>query len=200
MTYRYIYKITLTKGKWKDHFYYGQHTTNNLDDDYKGSGTKLSKYYKKYPNDYIKEIISYHKTDEELNEAEYEIIHPWLNNKQCLNLMEGGIGGRQSNETRKKMSETAKKRTGKSAPMYGKHHSDETKKKISISLSGNVPWNKGRANGTKGRHHTEQAKRKISESRKGIIFSDEHRKNLSESLKGKTPWNKGIKTGPKDRK
>lgn len=66
MTYRYIYKITCTAGSFKGKFYYGQHTTENLDDGYKGSGRKINDYYKKYPNDYIKEIISFHNSQEEL--------------------------------------------------------------------------------------------------------------------------------------
>ena len=76
MIYRYIYKITCTTGSFKDKFYYGQHTTTNLDDGYKGSGHFLGDYYKKYPNDYIKEIIAFYNTEEELNQAEYDIIHP----------------------------------------------------------------------------------------------------------------------------
>ena len=30
------------------------------------------------------------------------------------------------------------------APMSGKHHTDETKKKLSIALQGNIPWNVGK--------------------------------------------------------
>ena len=72
MIYRYIYKITCTAGSFKDKFYFGQHTTDNLDDGYKGSGRKIGNYYKKHPNDYIKEIISFYNSQEELNKAEYD--------------------------------------------------------------------------------------------------------------------------------
>ena len=108
MLYRYIYKITCTKGSFKDKFYYGQHTTNNLDDNYKGSGRKISAYHKKYPNEYVKEIIAFYDTKKELNKAEYEIIHPWLNSPMCLNLCEGGFSGSPSIELRKKLSESKK--------------------------------------------------------------------------------------------
>ena len=117
--YRYIYKITCTQGTWKNYFYFGQHTTKNLNDGYKGCGTKLRCYYKKYPEDFIKEIISFHNTQEELNEAEYDIIHPYLNDPMCLNISEGGWGGSHpawnkgmspSQESKIKMSKGQKKR------------------------------------------------------------------------------------------
>lgn len=123
MTYRYIYKITCTAGSFKDKFYFGQHTTTNLDDGYKGSGKKINDYYKKHSKEYIKEIISYHDTLEELNQAEYDIIKPWLNNPICLNLREGGNNGGFTNESRQRMSTSAK----------GKIISEETKKKMSIA-------------------------------------------------------------------
>ena len=140
MTYRYIYKITCTAGSFKDKFYYGQHITDNLDDGYKGSGRKLCDYYKKHRNDYTKEIIAFYETDEELNQAEYDIIKPWLNTEICLNLKDGGGNKKLSEETKKKMSESQK----------GKHHSEEARKKMSESH--------------KGKHITEEHKRKLLES------------------------------------
>ena len=105
MTYRYIYKITCTAGRFKDKFYFGQHTTDNLNDGYKGSGHLITDYYKKHPNDYIKEIISYHNSQEELNQAEYDIIKDWLNNPICLNLIGGGNKGGVTDEYRQKIIE-----------------------------------------------------------------------------------------------
>ena len=102
MIYRYIYKITCTTGSFKDKFYFGQHTTDNLNDGYKGSGTKLKIYYKKHPDDYIKEIIAFYNNDEELNKAEYDIIHPYLNDKMCLNLKDGGNNVKYTEELKKK--------------------------------------------------------------------------------------------------
>ena len=45
--------------------------------------------------------------------------------------------------TRKHSSEAAKRRTGEKNSFYGKHHSDETKKRISEAKKGKTPWNKG---------------------------------------------------------
>jgi hypothetical protein len=44
--------------------------------------------------------------------------------------------------------------------MYGKHHSEETKKKMSASL-------KGEKHPFYGKHHSEETKKKMSEAKKG---------------------------------
>ena len=136
MIYRYIYKITCTKGSFKNKFYYGQHTTNNLNDGYKGSGKLLKDYYKKYPNDYIKEIILYCNTQSELNDAEYNIIKPYLGTNDCLNLKGGGDKGELTKEYKKRISEklkgTIESRQKQSITIKGHIVKEETRKKISI--------------------------------------------------------------------
>lgn len=171
MIYRYIYKITCTNGSFKDKFYYGQHTTNNLNDGYKGSGKKILDYYKKYPNDYIKEIIAYYNTDEALNTAEYEIIKEYINDPMCLNIIAGGYYGKPSYDTRKKISESLK---GK---LKGKHLSKETKRKISEAR--------------RGYKMPQSTKDKLSDITKKQWQDPENKKKLSESLKGHVSWNKG---------
>ena len=55
---------------------------------------------------------------------------------------------------------------GKTHPMYGKHLSDETRRKISEATLGRKPWNYGiygMESSFKGKHHTESAKKKLSE-------------------------------------
>lgn len=166
MIYRYIYKITCTAGTFKDNFYFGQHTTENLNDGYKGSGLLLIKYYKKYPNDYIKEIIAFYNTKEELNKAEYDIIHPWLGNDMCLNLMEGGGStGSPSEKTKKILSEQklGKPRTtpvwNKGLKGYNKGHtpSEEAKRKMSESAK------KRTKHPMQGKHHSEETKNILRE-------------------------------------
>lgn len=173
MTYRYIYKITCTAGTFKDKFYFGQHTTDNLDDNYTGSGRKITNYIKKHPNDYVKEIIAFYNTQEELNQAEYDIILPWLNNKMCLNLKEGGGNNKLSEETKIKIGESKK---GKVGPNKGKTPSLETRRKISEANKGRTPWNKGIP-------RSEETKQKISNTEKGKIITEEDRKKKSEAMK-----------------
>lgn len=77
--------------------------------------------------------------------------------------------------------------SGKTHHLYGKHHSEETKRKMSLAKIGK-----------KGKTHSPQTRRKISESQKGDKnhffgkhHSEETRRKMSESLKGRTSPNKG---------
>lgn len=92
--YRYTYKITCLKGSWKGKFSFGQHTTNDLNDGYFSSSKLICDYKKKYGLENCKrEILTFYNSKEELDKAEYDLIHPWLNKPDCLNLKEGGKGG-----------------------------------------------------------------------------------------------------------
>lgn len=82
-------------------------------------------------------------------------------------------------------SKIGKTRTGEKNPNYGKHHTEETKKKISMTHKGKIPWNKG----MKG-CFSEETRRKISEGNKGKTISEETRKRISEGHKGVFAGNK----------
>jgi hypothetical protein len=68
-------------------------------------------------------------------------------------------------------------RSGKNNPMFGKHHSEETREKMSDAKKGRrlseetkkklSDANKGENNFWYGKHHTEETKKKISNARKG---------------------------------
>lgn len=80
---------------------------------------------------------------------------------------------------------------GKNNPMYGKHHSEETKQKLSESNKGKHN-NSGENNPFYGKHHSEETKTKISIANSGLNhsfygkhFSEEHKSKLSQSNKGK---------------
>lgn len=90
--YHYFYKIT---NLINNHFYYGVHNTNNLNDGYMGSGVRLWKAFNKYGiENFKKEIIKYFDTSEEAFNYESEIVTEQLvNDNNCYNLQEGGKGG-----------------------------------------------------------------------------------------------------------
>jgi hypothetical protein len=98
-------------------------------------------------------------------------------------------GKKHTEESKRKNSESNKVAcTGEKNAMFGKHHSEETRKKIGDNQRG---W-----------HQTAEAKALISEALKGKthVCSDESKKKISESRKGKEPWNKGKKIGPRKTK
>ena len=87
--YHYFYKIT---NLINNHFYYGVHNTNNLNDGYMGSGKRLHIAYKKYGiENFIKEILMFFNTKEEAFEYEAEIVNETLvNSDECYNIALGG--------------------------------------------------------------------------------------------------------------
>lgn len=203
MIYRYIYKITCTNGSFKDHFYYGQHTTKNLNDGYKGSGRKIGDYYKKYPNDYIKEIISYHNTKEDLDIAETNIIQQYIDDPYCLNVLSTGFAHYQKEHSKQSISDKAKERWSNSD--YREHMSDilkvsmnkpEVRQKLSINAkrSHNTKEYKQKTSELlMGHTVTEETKKKLSEKAKQQWSDPEFKRKYSEKLKGRIPWNKGLK-------
>lgn len=176
--YYYTYLVICTEGKFKGKVYFGCHRTKKLNDGYIGSGRKLKDYLKKYPNGYYREIIAYYNSEEELKQAERELISPHLNKSYCLNLCEGGQWG--------KLSDDILKEIGRKVSISNKGHvvTDETRKKISSA-------NKGLQTRL-GQQHKENSKNKISNSLKGHTVTSDTRKKISEACKGKNPWNKGI--------
>ena len=69
LMYHFIYKTTNTEnGK----FYYGIHSTENLNDGYLGSGLLIRTAISKYGKDnFTREIISFHDTREEAFKASF---------------------------------------------------------------------------------------------------------------------------------
>lgn len=86
-----IYKITnLTNG----YIYIGQHTTNNIDDGYMGSGIRLTNTYKKYGLDsFKKEILYVFDNFEEMDAKEAELVNEeFIKREDTYNIVLGGTG------------------------------------------------------------------------------------------------------------
>lgn len=143
-----------------------------------GSGVRLRQAYKKYGLEcFNKEVIQFYTSDIELNQGEiYWIAKLNATNPEIgYNLTYGGdgcLGIVPWNKDKKGLQQAWNK--GKKL----KPTSEDTKKKLSESLKGKEPWNKGK-------HLSEEYKKKLSESHKGIIFTEEHKQKLSIALKGK---------------
>lgn len=89
--YNYFYKIT---NNINQHFYYGVHCTDDLNDGYMGSGTRLKYAYKKYGmENFSKEILKFFDTIKEAYEYEAEMVTEELvHNPNCYNIQCGGQG------------------------------------------------------------------------------------------------------------
>lgn len=95
------------------------------------------------------------------------------------NLTDGGdgiFGWEATDEYRKECSERVKQlHKEKKVGMYGKKHSEETKKKMSEASKGKPkPW-------LNGRTCTEETKEKLRKINKGKIISEKTRKKISEN-------------------
>ena len=87
--YNYFYKIT---NLLNNHYYYGIHSTDNLDDGYMGSGKRLHYAYKKYGiENFTKEIVKYFDTRKDASNYEAEMVTEQLvKDDNCYNCVVGG--------------------------------------------------------------------------------------------------------------
>ena len=163
--FHYIYKITRVDGSGK--FYIGMHSTDDLDDGYFGSGQLLWKSIKKHGKEkHEKEILAFLPSRKELKDRERELVNEEiLDDPLCMNLQLGGEGGgkfwsapQQRNASvagnksptrdhvtiAKKILQTKHERNsgnffgGKHNAFLGKHHTAETKQKMSVAASTRV--------------------------------------------------------------
>ena len=81
------------------------------------------------------------------------------------------------------------KRAGEKHPNYGKHPSEETRRKIAESHKGKRHTEEARkkmGESHKGKRHTEESRRKMSEANKGHPVSEETKKKIGAAKKGNT--------------
>ena len=85
--YHYFYKITNTIN---NHFYYGVHNTDDLNDGYMGSGVRLHKAYKKYGvENFKKEILKFFDSAEEAFDYEESVCCRFCGNCRYFCLCAG---------------------------------------------------------------------------------------------------------------
>jgi hypothetical protein len=184
--YHYVYKTT---NEETGHYYIGIHSTENKDDGYLGSGSKLKEFISKYGKEsFTKTIIAERNTREEIELIEeQEVGDKFKTDDKCLNLCAGGQKGRWelTDEIKTKIGNSMRgfKKTPEQIEKTVKHHrgakrSDESKKRMSESAKNRPPVSddtrkklsdmyKGEKSCWYGKHHTEESKKKMSESKKG---------------------------------
>lgn len=150
-----MYQITnLINGK----IYIGVHATNNLEDNYMGSGSYLNRAYDKHGiENFKKEILKFFDSKEDMFLDEAEVVDKkFLETTDTYNLVTGGKGSWKSttgkfpakdkdgntfladcDDPRRLTGEIVGVTKGKPGvcSFKGKHHSEEFKKKIGKILS-----------------------------------------------------------------
>jgi len=170
--YNYLYKITnLINMK----IYIGVHSTNNLNDGYLGSGTKLQQAIKKYGiTNFKKEILNFYETEDQLYFAESQAVTvDFINDRNTYNMTIGGNKPPRNNLKGIKRKDSTKQKLREIN--LGKRASLETKEKMSKS-----------GGHRKGIKHNAGTKMKIQTARASQVFSYETKKKMSEAQKGST--------------
>jgi len=166
--YHYIYKTTniLT-----ERYYYGMHSTNNLDDDYVGSGKRLKYSINKYGKEnHQVEILEFCPDRSSLIEKEKNLITMnEIAKVDCMNLKVGGEGGFFSEEQQKNRSSCAGKAYAnklKNNPEFRKILSKKRSKTQKENWKNGVYKNRKNV-GFINKKHTEETKKMMGEIKRG---------------------------------
>lgn len=185
----YIGQSINIKARWKDHI----NSLNRGD----SKCTLLQRAWNKYGQDNFSFEILELCTEDVLDDVEIKYIDLYDSCRNGYNIETGGnvnkclseatkkrisdahIGKTASPETKKKMSES---RMGDKNPMYGRHHNEDTKSKISEN-------NKGKTG-----HAISDAQREVCRQVNiGKRVSAETKRKISEANKGNIPYNKNTR-------
>lgn len=126
--------------------YIGQKKIDGKHKSYLGSGVRLIRAIKKYGREnFTRVIVSFAYSPEELNKQEQDLIAFFHadTSEDYYNIEKGGLSYSLSEHTKQLISLHHADMSGEKNPNYGKPRSEETKRKISESKKGSIPWNKG---------------------------------------------------------
>lgn len=156
MRHNTVYKIS---NKINKKFYIGAHSTDNLEDDYFGSGVILKRAINKYGiENFEKQILFDYNNREDMFNMEKMLVDSILINQlDCYNANIGGKGGSAKGST----------------------ISDEAKKNISKGLKGKISHRKGKTD-----IYSEETLKKMSKAQIGRKHSDKTRTKMRKSMKG----------------
>lgn len=174
--FHFIYKTYSPSG----FYYYGRHSTLNIDDGYMGSGKWIRSIKDK--SKLKKDIVLFCESHEELLRHEKEYISKHIDDPKCMNFNENSIGFSSINNPNKLLRGSkilSERIKGEKNGMYGKTHSKEYKKYLSENM-------KGDKNPFYGRTHSEESKNKISMANKGRKLSPETIDKLKNRFPGTT--------------
>lgn len=175
----YNYKITNQK---TGEFYIGVRSCKCPieEDPYMGSSSIWNKIYiKEHKDDLVKEILETFETRKLANGGEVKRLKEVKDDPKCINqyfdYTPDVTGTKQTPEWIEK-----RKMFGEKNGMFGKHHTEETKKKISEKL--------------KGREISEETRKKIGDFHRGKVYGEKTRAKISKAHQ-KVRIIENIKTG-----
>lgn len=177
--YHFVYETT---NDLNGDYYIGVHQTDDLNDGYMGSGLRLRRAMNLYgKSNFTRTIIKFFDNrDDALRYEEEALDDKKLNDIHCYNIARGGYGGntiagftqeerenfcdklrnqKRSEETRQKMSKSAKNR-----------YADENERKKLMERGfkkGNIPWNSGKSGTYHLPPHSDETKDKIRKAVSG---------------------------------
>lgn len=164
--FNYTYRIT---NIITNEFYIGVRSCDCeiCDDKYMGSSSIWTKLYiKEHKQNLKKEIISTYASRKDANDGEVELLKQYEGDKLCINryfnYTPDMTGTKQTPEWIEK-----RKMFGERNGMFGKHHTDEAKEKISKALT--------------GRKLSEETKKKIGEYHKGKKYNQDTKEKISKA-------------------
>lgn len=131
--FHYTYFVESSSGK----YYVGRHTTKNLDDGYLGSG-KWPRSCQKNGTLLKKTILEFYPNYESLLAAEKLLLVEHIDKPECMNWNPSPVGfasGDKNPNRAPEAKEKLSKRAKENNPMKN-GHTEESKKKISEALSG----------------------------------------------------------------
>lgn len=195
-----FYTIYQTTNLINNKIYIGKHITDNVNDNYLGSGIILVNAIKKYGKEnFSKEILFVFDSEEDMNNKEREIIDiNIINDDKYYNIALGGYGGcvvlhkdhPKYFETKSKLAESHRNNRDKTSErvkelhkqkkvgMYGKKQSEYQKQRVSETLKGK-----------KGKSPSEESKAKYRETMKRKASDP----NYKHPLKGRKHTEESIK-------
>ena len=205
-----MYIVYKTTNLVNDKIYIGLHRTQNINDNYLGSGKYLKLAIKKYGRqNFSIEILMICQTKLQANFYQIEFIKLFDAKRKGYNICDGGQGASKimDLETRRKISEST---SGKNNPFYGKRHSQQTKKIISTANKGlpkSLNTRKKISEGNKGKKRTQEYKKWLSKAKSGknhhfygTHLTIQHKIKLSYAISGQKHWNYGKSPSQETRK
>lgn len=141
--------------------------------------SKLQRHYDKYGEEDLQFSILLRCPQKKLiffEQQQIDFYSPYFNNRK---IADSNLGIKRSNETKKKISVT----------MTGREISNETREKIGNIHRGKVVSDETKrkiSESSKGRKISDETKLKMGKSRKRKSLSEEHKRKISEGKKGKS--------------